>query len=132
MIRATLDVAPGLRLTLWCDEDTPFVWPEVVRAVAGLGPEDALDTDYDVLGEILNEDGLAKLKAYFDAKPPTTIEERRRMISAFLDKFADPAALEVELPLPGWTDDLVAEITDAYLRDCAAIARFPGVTFITP
>ena len=99
---------------------------------AGLGPEDALDTDYDVLGEILNEDGLAKLKAYFDAKPPTTIEERRRMISAFLDKFADPAALEVELPLPGWTDDLVAEITDAYLRDCAAIARFPGVTFITP
>ena len=29
---------PGVPLTVWCDEDTPLIWPEVLQAVSGHAP----------------------------------------------------------------------------------------------
>jgi len=34
--------------------------------------------------------------------------------------------------VPGWTDDLVAEITAAYDADVAEIAAMDGVEFLLP
>ncbi|SPH17455.1 hypothetical protein DEA8626_00977 [Defluviimonas aquaemixtae] len=132
VIRRMLAHVPEIDLTVWCNEDTPLIWPEVLRAVAGLGPEEALEGDFDLLAAIMTEDGLAKLKAYLDGHPPETVEERRRITTEFLAAHARPEELEVEIELPGWTIATVGDVTAAYEADCAEIAEMPGVTFIAP
>ena len=37
-----------------------------------------------------------------------------------------------ELDLPGWTDQLVGELTDIYEEDVLDISRMPGVQLISP
>lgn len=124
------DANPDARITVWCDEDAPLVWPEVLRAVAGVGPEVELAGTSDRLASVLSAPGLRKLEDYLVASPPETVEHRRRIVAAFLDKYALEDEMEEELDLPGWTHDYVEALTDAYEEDTAEIARLHGVTFI--
>ncbi|WP_347310245.1 hypothetical protein [Defluviimonas sp. SAOS-178_SWC] len=132
VIRRILAAVPGIVLTVWCNEDTPLLWPEILRAVAGLGPDAVLDGDFDVLGMIMTDEGLGKLKAYLETHPPASLDQRRRATTAFLEKYARPEEIEVEVNLPGWTDELIAALSAAYDEDCAEIADLPGVDFIVP
>ncbi|OYX45407.1 MAG: hypothetical protein B7Z02_02270 [Rhodobacterales bacterium 32-67-9] len=132
VIRRILAAMPEVALTVWCNEDTPLLWPEILRAVAGLGPDAALDGDFDLLGTIMTEDGLVKLKAYLEAHPPATVDQRRRATTAFLEKYARPEEIEVEVNLPGWSGELVAALTAAYEEDCAEIEAMAGVEFLVP
>ncbi|AMY69670.1 hypothetical protein [Frigidibacter mobilis] len=132
VVQRILAAVPGRTLTLWCNEDTPLIWPEVLRSVAGVGPDFALDADTDVLATIMTEDGMKRLQTYLASHPPATIDQRRKIVSAFLSKFAKPEELEVEVALPGWTEAMIDEITEAYDRDVAEIAVLPGVRFIAP
>jgi hypothetical protein len=56
--------------------------------------------------------------------------QRRKVVAAFLDKFALPERLEIEMEMPGWTDEIVQELTALYDQDVHRIASMPGVTFI--
>ena len=38
--------------------------------------------------------------------------------------------VEITVDMPGWTDDLVADLTARYLEDVERIRRMPGVTVI--
>jgi hypothetical protein len=38
----------------------------------------------------------------------------------------------MEVPLPGWTEELIEEITQIYEADTAEIAQIEGVEFIAP
>ena len=58
--------------------------------------------------------------------------QKRRVISAFLDKFALADEIEEELDMPGWTDALVEELSDLYDADMDAIQQIPGITMVTP
>jgi hypothetical protein len=121
---------PGVPLTIWCDEETPLIWPEVLQAVSGHAPGTPLvDTD-EVLDMIMNEIGLARMKAYCADHPPQSVGQRRRIVSAFLEKFSRPDQVNVEIDMPGWTDAYVADLTNRYLEDVDRIARLPGVTLI--
>ncbi|MCW3781217.1 hypothetical protein [Defluviimonas salinarum] len=131
-IERVLDQRPDLHLTLWCNEDTPLLWPEILRGLAGLGSDAVLEGDFDLLATIMTEDGLSELKAHLDAHPPETVAERREITADFLDRFARPEEIEVEIALPGWDAALVAAMTAAYEEDCAEIASMPGVTFLQP
>jgi hypothetical protein len=53
------------------------------------------------------------------------------MIS-FLEKFAIPEKFEEELDLPGWTQSLVADLTEIYENDMQRIRAIPGVQVILP
>jgi len=76
--------------------------------------------------------GSARMLAYMEAHPPTSVAQRRRVVSAFLDKFARPEKLNCSFEMPGWDAELVAQMTAQYDGDCAYIATLPGVTFLTP
>ena len=56
---------------------------------------------------------------------------RRRVVSAFLEKFARPDRVDYEIDMPDWTDDMVARMTDRYSADVDRIMHMPGVTFLT-
>lgn len=132
VIRRILAQTPGVALTLWCAEDLPLLWPDVLRAIAGVPPEEVLEGDFDLLATLMTDRGLAELKAFFDRHAPRRPTQRRRATATFLERHVRPEALEVEIALPGWSEDLVAAMTEAYDEDCAEIAALPGVTFLVP
>lgn len=118
---------PGVPLTVWCDEDTPLIWPEVLQTVSGHDPGLPLVDDDEVLALVMSETGLARMRAYCTEHPPQSTAQRRRIVTAFLEKFARPEAVEMEIDLPGWTDELVEDLTGRYLEDVDRIRRMPGV-----
>ncbi len=127
-VRALNQTVP---LTIWCDEDTPLIWPDVLQAVSGHRPGLVLEDADALLASIMTADGMARLTAYLAENPPESSDIRKGIVAAFLDKFADPAKIEMDLEMPDWTDDLVAEMTETYEADIAHIARSFDVTFLT-
>lgn len=122
--------APDVPLTVWCDEDTPLIWPEVLRGVAGVGPEVELVGETGRLAQVMTREGLERLDAYLQARPAANAGVRQRITAAFLDKFARDEALEEELELPGWTHAYVEALTTAHEADLEVIEGMEGVTLL--
>ena len=121
---------PGVPMTIWCDEETPLIWPEVLQAVSGHAPgTDLVDND-EVLAMIMSDIGLARMRTYIAEHPPESVAQRRRVATAFLERFARADRVEVEVDMPGWTHEVVAEMTHRYLEDVEYIRQMPGVTLI--
>ncbi|MDK3073640.1 hypothetical protein QO034_11000 [Sedimentitalea sp. JM2-8] len=128
-MRAT---APDLPLTIWCNEDTPLIWAEIIRRMAGLEPGRKITGGFDLLGEIMTAEGMAGFRAYLQKHPKLTEPQKRAAMVSFLDRFAIPEKFEQELDLPGWTQDLVADLTEIYDADMQRIRDIPGVQVILP
>lgn len=126
------EAAPRISITVWCNEDAPLIWPEIIREMGGLNPGEAVEGSYDLLGEIMAPEGMNRFEEYLEKHPAMTEIQKRRVMVAFLDKYAIEEAIEEELDMPGWTDALVAEMTQTYDEDVFAIARIPGVQLISP
>jgi hypothetical protein len=132
LIAALRDANPQAEITVWCDEDTPLLWPEVLQAVSGHSDAITLaDTD-DLLASIMSADGMSRMAAYTATHPPQNEVQRRRVVSAFLDKFALPDQIDVTIEMDGWSEDLVARMTESYDLDVARIIAMDGVTFLSP
>ena len=123
---------PDVPVTIWCDEDTPLIWPEVLRAVCGHSDALTLEETDDLLASIMSPDGFARMQAYLDSHPPQGSAQRRRIVSAFLDKFVVPEEVEVALDMPDWTEDTVTAATRDYDQDMARIMGMEGVRFLAP
>lgn len=132
MIARVREANPDIPLTVWCNEDTPLIWPTVLREFADVTALDPMRGEYDVIQRIMRPEGFERMLAYLEAHPPVNEVQRRRIMAAFLDKFALDEALEEEIDLPGWTEELVETLSELYEEDVLAIARLPGVTFIAP
>jgi len=130
VVAAIAGAAPGMPLTVWCNEDTPLIWPEVLAAVAGEPADPPFEGQEDFLASLMTEAGVERMRAYLRTHVPRGALQRRRVVAAFLDKFARPEAVEEELDVPGWTEALVEEITEAYEEDIFEIQRMQEVTFI--
>ena len=126
-LRAAL---PDMPITVWCNEDSPLIWPEIIRALAGLPTGTRITGGFDLLRDIMSRDGMKRFRAYLADHPDLSDDHKRRVMSAFLDKFAIPEAIEEELDLPGWTEALVDELSALYDADVERIRRLPGVTLI--
>lgn len=122
---------PGVPITVWCNEDTPLIWPEVLHEVAGLEPQVGMFGGFDILAQIMAPEGVKRLRAYLKSHPPATEIQRRRVVSAFLDKYAIEDEVEEELDLPGWTPEVIDQFTANYDDDLIEIGRIPGVTVLT-
>jgi len=122
---------PGVPLVIWADEDTPLIWPEVLQSVGGYAPDTDLEDTDELLAGIMTPDGLAKLNNYLATHPPRTVGQRRRIVSAFLDKFSLPDRVEMQFDMPGWTPEMVEAMTTAYREDIERIKAIPEVSFLT-
>ncbi len=132
VIERILDANPGVPLTVWCDEDTPLIWPEVLRAVSGLPADCQIAGEDDFLASLMSGEGMTRMQAYMDKQPPQTVAQRRKIVSAFLDKFALPERIDLNFEMPGWSPDMVAEITQLYEEDVRRISMMANITFIAP
>ena len=132
MIQRVRTAIPDIPITVWCNEDTPLIWGQILREMAGVDPMVPLQGEHALLREIMTPAGMTRFESYLEQHPGMTEMQKRRVISAFLDKFANEDAIEEELDLPGWTDEMVDELSDLYDEDVYRIGRMPGITLITP
>ena len=124
--------APNVSITVWCNEDTPLIWGQLIREIAGLDPVANIIGSFDLLAEIMSDEGMKRFQDYLDTHDGISEMQIRRIVAAFLDKFALEDELEEELDLPDWDEALVDELTDIYDEDVFTIQRIPGVTVIEP
>lgn len=132
VVARMVEAAQGRPVTVWCNEDMPLILPEVVRSLAGLAPGDPLTGEDGLLAHLMTDEGLTRMRDYMASRPPQSVAQRRKVVSAFLESHGRPEAREADLSLPGWTDDLAKEIARGYDEDVARISAMPGVTFLHP
>lgn len=132
MIERLRGAHPDIRITVWCNEDTPLIWDRLVRDMGGVDRSVPLAGTHELLREILTPAGMTRLNAYMAKYPGLTEAQERRVIAAFLDKYAEEGAMEAEVDLPGWTEDVVDRLSDLYDADVDRIGSLPGITLIMP
>ncbi|MDJ0630243.1 MAG: hypothetical protein QNJ44_18455 [Rhodobacter sp.] len=130
VVEAIQENNPGCPITVWCNEDTPLIWPTLLREISDADPDMGFAGEFDMLKTIMHEDGFERMLSYLQSHSPQNEIQRRRVFAAFLDKFANEDELEEDIDLPGWTPELVDEITAIYEDDVYQIERMSGVTFI--
>lgn len=123
---------PDCPVSAWCNEDTPLIWGEVMRELAGCDPLAPLDGVDDLIEDLMDPAGFRRMQRYLSENPPENEMLRRRVVAAFLDKYALDDALEEELDTPGWSAEMLDDITSSYEEDMDAVSHIPGVTLITP
>jgi hypothetical protein len=131
-IRLLRETAPEIPVTVWCNEDAPLIWAQVIRDLAGLTQDTKIKGGFDLLHSIMSAEGMQRFRGYLDMHPDMSEAQKRRVITAFLDKFALEEEIEEEIDMPGWTEELVEEMTAIYDADVEVIRAIPGVTLITP
>ena len=100
--------------------------------MAGLSATDQIEGAFDLLTEIMSKEGMRRFEAYLTAHPVMSERQRRRVIAAFLDKFAIESKIEEELDVPGWTQTVVAELGEIYDDDVIELSHMDGVRVISP
>lgn len=131
-IRRLIAAVPGRRIVIWCHEDVPLIWPEVVRLIGDMAEDAPLSGGLLYMEEVLGEDGMKKLQAELATRDQLTISQRREICGQVLLEHAPAGALDQEVNLPSWSQELVDQVTENYRADVAEIAVLPGVEFILP
>jgi hypothetical protein len=125
-------IVPDATLTVWANEDTPLIWAELIRDLSGVDPLTRITGGFDLLSSIMSKTGMQRFTSYLKSHPPQSEAQKRRIISAFLDKFAIEDEIDQEIPIPEWNDALIDELTDQYEDDLLTIQQMPNVRFIAP
>ncbi|KNG95019.1 hypothetical protein [Pseudaestuariivita atlantica] len=128
-LRATL---PEIPITVWCNEDSPLVFGEVLKRMAGLPVTAKINGSFDILMQIMTREGMQRFREFLGQHPDLPEPQRRKAMMAFLEKYADDAEVEEELDLPGWTEELIDTLSALYDEDVETISHIPGVTLIEP
>lgn len=128
-LRTTL---PEIPITVWCNEDSPLIFGEILKAMAGLPVDAKINGSFDLLMQIMNREGMQRFRAFLKQYPTMPEPQRRKVMIAFLEKYANADEVEEELDLPGWSEDLMEQLTEIYDEDVDLIAEIPGVRLIEP
>lgn len=126
------EALPAMPITVWCSEDSPLIWAQVIREMAGLEEGEKIVGGFDVLASIMTPEGMGRFRAYLKRHDSLGEDQKRRVMRAFLDRYAIEAELEEELDMPGWTQDLVTELSALYDADMARIEAIPDLRLIAP
>lgn len=124
--------APDVAMTVWCHEDTPLIWEEIIREMAGLPEEEKIIGAFDLLSSIISPQGMKRFRAHLQKNPGLDVCRERDVIADFLDEYGLENQLEEELNLPGWTDTLMAEMTAIYDADMKRLEQIPNLRMIAP
>lgn len=126
--RRIVQAAQGRRVVFWCHEDTPVIWPEVLREVAAR--DIPLDGEFAMAERIMTPEGAAALTRELGDKAED-MAHRRALLPQVIAAHLRPDQVEIDLDFPGWSQSYVDEITALYESDFAEIAALPGAEIIS-
>lgn len=132
MIEDIRDLAPGIQITLWSNEDTPFIWGDIIRALAGLDEDTVLVDEHDLLLSLLDEAGRNKVVDLTNSHAPQAKDRLKDDIARIFEDHAQPEKIEEELELPGWNTEIVDAFSELYELDLDRLGEIPGVRVLTP
>lgn len=134
MVTRLRAAVPDAQLTIWCNEDAPVLWPEILAQLAGRTNGEAADlSGWDAFyEELMGSGALERMRSYLSSHPPKDPAHRRRVIAAFLDRFAQDGAVVEEYEDPVWHPARVQRLTEQYEADIARIEQMGGVTLLLP
>ncbi|WP_439155148.1 hypothetical protein [Yoonia sp.] len=132
VVRRIRQVAPGTPLTVWCNEDSPLLWDQLIRRISGAPSGTAMTGGLDLLASIITDEGMAALSEQLRQTPPATDAARHEMIADIWALHARTDQLEDVIELAELDADLVKTLTENYEEDLAEIARMDGVTLLMP
>ena len=121
---------PQIKFTLWCDEDTPVLWGGIMRRMAGLPPGTRITGAFDMLANVITQDGYRQFRTYLKARANLNHEQRMRAALAFLRKYAKSEAIEQEITIPEWDENTVTALTTLYEDDLGQISQIDGVRLL--
>lgn len=131
VISTIREVCPDVPLKVYALEDAPLSWEWILRSVAGVGDRVRLEGGLDMLVPVMQREGMARLRSYLASHTPQNDHQRRRILMAFVDKYAATDEMEIEIDLPGWDDARVAAMSERYEDDLYLIEGMDGVTLIS-
>ena len=123
---------PQIKITVWCDEDTPFIWSQLLRNFASVSRNQAMANGYAIFAQILTPEGFERFKGYMQKHPDMNPLQRRKVMYAFAQKFARKDVVEQDLHMTPWDQTTVDQLSEIYDHDVDRIAELPGVTLIEP
>ncbi len=132
IIRRVNHVMPNAGVTVWCNEDTPLIWAELIRAMADLPETHQITGGFDLLAKIMAPDGMKRMLDYMRSHPPKSEAHKRKIIAAFLDKYALDEEIEETVDLQGLDEQMIEDLTEIYDQDVEVISQMSGVRFIEP
>ncbi len=124
--------APHARVVVWCNEDTPIIWEDLLRAITGVHDQTDLTGQHDLLGRIVSKEGMYALAATIKAAPPADRIARHEQIADVIEAHGKAAALEDEITYPEMGAQLVAAMTQTYEDDITTLDDMDGVEMILP
>lgn len=131
MIARIRAAVPSMPITAWCNEDTPLIWGQLLREMGGIEANRKITGAFDLFAEIVSPEGMTRFRAFLKENPGVNEAQKRRVMTAFLEKYALDEAIEQELDLPGWDGAYVDMLTELYDDDVLQVGRMPGVRLIS-
>ncbi len=132
MIDDIRDLAPNVKITLWCNEDTPFIWGDIIRAIADLPDDTPINKEFDLLLSLLTDEGKQKAADLTQPDSNLTRGEITDALALILTENAEPDKIEEELDLSGWNSDIVDAFSELYEQDIDRLETTTGVRFLRP
>jgi hypothetical protein len=123
---------PTIPIHVWCDEDTPLIWPEILSTVSGHRPETQLIDGESLLVSLLSPEGVDHLNERLLETPPENDAAWRAIAAECLDRFGVAAKVDVAVEFPGWTQEMIDVLTFQYDQDLSRIASLPNVLLTLP
>jgi hypothetical protein len=132
VIRRIKLAAPQTPLYVWCNEDTPLIWEELIRLFSGVSADVPIAGQFDVLSGIISAEGLTMLTSGITAVADEDIEARQEFIADMLEAYALPEQLEDSIDLLELDGPTVDAMTASYEADLDVIGQMEGVDLILP
>lgn len=132
VIRRIKLAAPQTPLYVWCNEDTPLIWEELIRLQSGIAADSSIAGQFDVLSGIVSQDGMAHLTTALSGLPDNDIGARQDLVADVLETYALDEHVEESIDLAELNADVVTAITQGYETDLETIAGMEGVELILP
>ncbi|MEP5758070.1 MAG: hypothetical protein ABJ327_01930 [Litoreibacter sp.] len=124
--------APGCKITVWANEDTPFTWREVLHAVSRQESGFIFEGMEEFYANFIAPRGIRRMKRRLRIHRPETDEAYKILVESFIRRFGQENLVETEINLPGWNTAYVDALSAQYDEDLAVVANMPGIRFINP
>ena len=132
LLKSIRERFPALPMTIWCTEDTPFIWGQLMRLVGGFSPSTPMVGSYSLIESILSEEGFTRFQADLEKHPEMNERQKRKVMFAFAERFGRSDVLEQDVNVPGWDAQMVYDLTAQYEADLANINAISGVRLVLP
>ena len=131
-IRRIKAAAPATPLTVWCYEDSPLLWEQLIRYQCGARPDTLLGGGLDLLSGLITPEGMALLQQTLVTDPPASDAARHEVVAEIWEAHPIQDAIDYELGLIDMPPNLIAHLTELYDRDVALIDEMDGVRLLLP